>query len=260
MSINKKSTLHLEALPPQTASLFKTIQSMDSHAAALDLAPRLFLAGGTALSLQIGHRISNDLDFACANERLPTCAIEQFIECLKENYAVKLITPTDQISQHKIRTGLNLLDYVRDYSIDNVKVTFFLISKTEAQKTFYQAADKLSRYWTFPILGIEGLKFAKTLVLAERQRSRDLIDLMYLMRDHDYSLSECNHYVEHFGTNNDFEFFKAVMTGEIPVDKNDEAYRLLNESVELGDIYSFFREKINDYEVGLARKLFNSTE
>jgi hypothetical protein len=257
---NKKPPLHLETLPPQTASLFETIKSIGSHAVPFDLATQIFLAGGTALSLQIGHRISNDLDFACADDTLPTFAIEQFIELLKKNHAVKLITPTAQISEHKIRTGLRLLDYASDYSIDNVKVTFFLLSKTEGQKTFYQKADKLNNHWAFPILGLEGLKFAKTLVLAERQRSRDLIDLMYLIRDHGYSLSECNHYVENFSTNNDFEFFKAVMNGEIPVDNDDEAYKLLHESVELEDIYSFFSEKINAYEIALARKLFNSTE
>ncbi len=259
MNKTRKPPLHLEALPPQTASLFKTIQSIAAHAVPFDLATRLFLAGGTALSLQIGHRMSNDFDFACADDRLPAFAIEQFMELLKKNHAVKMITPTAQIAEHKIRTGLRLLDYARDYSIDNVKVTFFLISKNEAQRTFYQKADKITDLWTFPILGIEGLKFAKTLVLAERQRSRDLIDLLFLMRDQGYSLSECNHYVENFGTNNDFEFFKAVMNGEIPVDNDDEAYRLLYESVELEDMYSFFREKIKDYEVALARKLFTTT-
>lgn len=260
MSNNKKSTLHLETLPPQTASLFKTIGSIGADAVPNDLATRLFLAGGTALSLQIGHRMSNDLDFACADDRLPTFAIEQFIELLKKNHAVKLITPTAQIAEHKIRTGLRLLDYVRDYSIDNAKVTFFLIGKTEAQKIFYQKAHKLRNDWTFPILGIEGLKLAKTLVLAERQRSRDLIDVMYLIRDHGYSLSECDQYVENFGTNNDFEFYKSVMNGEIPIDKDDEAYTLLHESVEPEEIYLFFCKEIRDYEVALARKLFNPTE
>jgi hypothetical protein len=260
MNNNKKSTLYLETLPPRTASLFKTIGSIGADAVPYDLAKRLFLAGGTALSLQIGHRMSNDLDFACADDRLPTFAIEQFIEILKKQHAVKLITPPDQIAEHKIRTGLKLLDYVRDYSIDNAKVTFFVIGKTEAQRVFYEEAPKLIGDWTFPVLGIEGLKLAKTLVLAERQRSRDLIDLMYLIRDYGYSLSECDHSVENFGTNNDFEFYKSVMNGEIPIDKDDEAYTLLHESVTLEDLYLFFCEKIREYEVVLARKIFNLTE
>lgn len=252
--------MYCETLPPQTASVFKTIDAIGSHAMVSNLARQLFLVGGTALSLQIGHRISNDLDFACVDNTLPTFAIEQFIDLLKKGHVVKLITPTNQIAEHKIRTGLRLLDYARDYSIDNVKVTFFLINRNEAQKNFYQKAEKLSGHWVFPIMGLDGLKLAKTLVLAERQRSRDLIDLMYLMRDHGYSLSAFNRSVEKFGTNNDFEFYKAVLNGEIPVDRDDEAYKLLNESVELKDVYSFFREKINDYEVELARKLFNSSE
>ena len=250
--------LHLESLPPRTASLFNCIASIGRDGLPFDLASRLFLAGGTALSLQIGHRMSNDLDFACADDRLPTFAIDQFIELLKKSHGAQLITPFAQISTFKIQTGLNLLDYARDYSIDQAKVTFFVIGKTEKQKAFYQKTEKITNQWTFPLLGLEGLKLAKTLALAERVRSRDLIDLMYLMRDHGYSLPEFNRYVETFGTNNDIEFYKAVMTGAIPLDADDEAYALLNASVELADMYEFFQEKINAYEVDLARTVFSS--
>lgn len=253
-------TLRLESLTPKTAALFKDIALIRPDALPFDLAERLFLAGGTALSLQIGHRMSNDLDFACTYDRLPAFAIDQFVELLKKNHAVQLITPTSQISAFKIQTGRNLLDYARDYSIDRVKVTFFVIGKTEQQKTFYQKVEKIKNQWPFPVLGLGGLKLAKTLVLAERVRSRDLIDVMYLMRDHDYSLPEYHHLVDTFGTNNDFEYYKAVMTGEIPLDADDEAYTLLKESVELADMYAFFREKITAYEVELARQLFKSNK
>jgi hypothetical protein len=260
MSAQKKSTLYLETLPSPTASLFEAINSIGPNGMPFDLATRLFLVGGTALSLQIGHRMSNDLDLACAEPKLPTFAIDQLVELLKKNHELKLITSTSQISAFKIQSGLNLLDYVRDYSIDNVKVSFFSIGRTPAQKTFYQKADKLSKCWAFPILGIEGLKLAKTLVLAERVRSRDLFDLMYLVRDHGYLLSEFNQYVESLGVNNDFEYYKAVMTGEIPVDKDDEEFAPFKVTVELEDIYLYFREQVNNYEVELARKFFESTK
>ncbi len=260
MNAQKKSTLYLETLPSATASLFEAINAIDPNAIPFDLATRLFLVGGTALSLQIGHRMSNDLDLACAEPKLPIFAIDQLVELLKKNHRLQLITSTGQISAFKIQSGLNLLDYVRDYSIDKVKVSFFSIGRTPDQKTFYQKADKLSKCWAFPILEIEGLKLAKTLILAERVRSRDLFDLMCLIRDHGYSLSEFNQYVESFGLNNDFEYYKAVMTGEIPVDKDDEEFKPFKETVKLEDIYSFFCEQINNYEVELAKKFFESTK
>ena len=60
--------------------------------------------------------------------------------------------------------------------------------------------------------------------------------------------------------NNDFEYYKAVMTGEIPVDKDDEEFAPFKVTVELEDIYLYFREQVNNYEVELARKFFESTK
>ncbi|MDA0665645.1 MAG: nucleotidyl transferase AbiEii/AbiGii toxin family protein [Proteobacteria bacterium] len=40
------------------------------------------LVGGTALSLQIGHRVSEDLDFNIFGQRLPVRAIDESLEQL----------------------------------------------------------------------------------------------------------------------------------------------------------------------------------
>ncbi|MEL6636243.1 MAG: nucleotidyl transferase AbiEii/AbiGii toxin family protein [Bacteroidota bacterium] len=47
--------LHYETIDPQTLQLLRTLQNID------DLNDSL-LVGGTALALQLGHRISIDLD------------------------------------------------------------------------------------------------------------------------------------------------------------------------------------------------------
>ncbi|MBI5567989.1 MAG: nucleotidyl transferase AbiEii/AbiGii toxin family protein [Chloroflexi bacterium] len=51
--------IHWEALTPQTRHAFEAL-------AALPLPVDFYLAGGTALAMQIGHRVSDDLDFYSA--------------------------------------------------------------------------------------------------------------------------------------------------------------------------------------------------
>jgi hypothetical protein len=43
-----------------------------THFADTEIGARFYLAGGTALSLQLGHRLSVDLDFFSPSEDIPT--------------------------------------------------------------------------------------------------------------------------------------------------------------------------------------------
>ena len=176
-------TLHRNILRPEASTLFDVL----CHAPEMK---GLTLIGGTALALQLGHRISLDFDFAQFGGTLPNFAIDQLITRLKqEGHQAQMITSSAQISQFKINHGLNLLDRARDYVIDGVKVTFFVHGKNNSQEVFYKSAKKVHEAnMYFDILGIEGLKAAKTLVLADRVRSRDLYDLYVLMRGYGYSL------------------------------------------------------------------------
>jgi hypothetical protein len=80
--------------------------------AALPDASAFTIIGGTALSLQIGHRVSNDLDFAVFSEKLPTQKVDNLVAKLKEQgHSVNLITDPSKISVFKINTGENLLNF-----------------------------------------------------------------------------------------------------------------------------------------------------
>ena len=105
------------------------------------------VAGGTALALQIGHRISLDFDFAQFGGTLPNVAIDKLISRLKrEGHQAQMITSPAQISQFKINHGLNLLERARDYVIDGVKVTFFIHGKNSSQEEFYRSAKLVNYY------------------------------------------------------------------------------------------------------------------
>ena len=243
--------LHKNILKPKAKELFDLL--CDSP--ELD---GLTLSGCTALALQIGHRVSLDFDFAQFGGTLPGFWIDQLMARLKrEGCKAQQITTSSEISQFKINSGKNLLDYARDYVINGVKVTFFIHGKSDQQYEYYKSATKIKDPgMSFDILGIEGLKVAKTLVLADRVLSRDLYDLYILMRDHDYTMSSLNTVVKELSTLDDLEHYKAVMRREIPLDKDDEGLEAVGLESEPEKMYDYYKEVINKYEVELAREHF----
>ncbi len=246
-------TLHRNILQAEANALFKVL----GRASEME---SLTLVGETALALQLGHRISLDFDFAQFGDTLPHFAIDKLISRLKrEEHQAQMITSAAQISPFKINCGLNLLDHARDYVIDGVKVTFFVHGKNSSQKAFYRSTKKgheAGMY--FDILGIEGLKVAKTLVLADRVRSRDLYDLYVLMHDHDYTLSKLFSTVKELGTVDDPEHYKAIMRGEIPLDKDDEGLQAVEPGTNHEQIIQYFIHEIDEYETELAYNYFRA--
>jgi predicted nucleotidyltransferase component of viral defense system len=174
----------------QTHSLRPDTQAVFHLLAASELTQGFLLIGGTALALHIAHRMSNDLDFLfCeANGKLPTAKIDRLVWQLRgQGCKVDLVTNSAQESTFRINTGERLSDYARDYAIDGVKVTFFAASPYQHPKRFEfwrNTPRDLQAGCAFAVLSLDALKVAKTLVLQDRVRSRDLFDLMVLMRDH----------------------------------------------------------------------------
>lgn len=244
-------SLHHNILRPEAAALFKVL----SRAPEME---GLTLIGGTALALQLGHRISLDFDFAQFGGTLPGLNIDRLISRLKqEGHQAQIITNPAQISQFKINHGMNLLDCARDYVIDGVKVTFFIHGKNKVQETFYQTTEKIREAnMHFDILAIEGLKVAKTLVFADRVRSRDLYDLYILMRERNYTLDALFSRVKKLGTIDDAEHYKAIMRGEIPLDDDDEGLEAVDLNTGLEQVYEYFNHMIDEYETALARDHF----
>ena len=255
--MKSKKKLHKEVLPSATLHLFEAFEAFSDLIQDLHLDQNLCLVGGTALALQIGHRKSNDLDLACFDKKLPNNAIDQFLSELKKVHQVKELNSVAQISQFKIQTGLNLLDYVRDFSIDQVKVTFLTLGENVEQQNFYQSAQMINGSWVFPLLGTAGISVAKTLVMKNRVRSRDLYDLMILMRDHGYTLESLIDNLKTYLLNDDFEYYRAVLTGRIPLDRDDEGLLPVNVDVTIEQIYQFFKQQLKSYDLKVASILFN---
>lgn len=239
--------MRLDALSQATRDLF------EYAAGSPELAP-FTLVGGSALALQIDHRRSMDLNFAVFTDTLPEPDIDRWIERLRQaGVAADDLTDIEAASRFRINTGKPLSRFARDYEIAGVRVTFFVQGRNEAQRRFYRDADVLhgsSR--SFGILGLDGLKVAKTLVLADRARSRDLFDLMVLLRDHGLTVDRMARIVRTLGHNNDLEHYIAVMCGDIPLDAGDEGLHPTGTAIAINDIHAELRRYIDAWQIERA--------
>lgn len=244
----------LQYLPTRTKKLFERLASEP-------LMEGLILVGGSALAIQIGHRISEDLDFVALSPRLPTGKIEALTRELQdEGMDVSLTTPQSTISQFKINSGENLLDYARDYAVDGARLTFFAQGFNAPAKQLEYLRGLPNAFPTphgFKIMGIEGLFAMKALVLGARARSRDIYDLKELVANHGFSIKKAEAIISQYATasQRDFERHKALLTGVFPLDKQDEGFETLGINPSMDEIYSFFKEHVSEFEKERAREI-----
>lgn len=239
----------------KTYSLPLPTQTVFHALANNDLSTGFLLIGGTALALHIAHSLSNDLDFIfCEGHgKLPTARIDELIRSLREQGCkADLVIDSAQESSFRINSGERLSDYARDYNIDGVKVSFFAANPRQQPKrfAFWESCPRdLQKGCAFAVLSLEGLKIAKTLVLQDRVRSRDLFDLMVLMCDYSYTTEEFFDTIDQLadGTQ-DGEVERLTLRGLIPLDKRDEGLDAVGVGASMKDIYAFFDSRLTNHE------------
>ncbi len=247
--------LKLEFMPEATQKNFSRLKD-DPRLAGFTL------VGGTALALQIGHRISEDLDFNIFGQKLPIKAIDGLLDDLAAGgAAIESLITSEQKLGFKINTSENLDHYIQDYLIDGAKVTFHSRNESDrpkAQIDFLKSAPKVVvSKGGFDVLGVDGLLVMKSIVVYDRVKSRDIYDLMILTRDHGYTLDDVFAAIDAYQPirHKDPEHFKSVATGVIAVDKNDEGFSSIHLNVKMDDVYKYFKKLINAYEIRAIQQL-----
>lgn len=220
---------------------------------------RFTLVGCNALALQIKHRVCRGFDFAFYGQMLPTTQINEFVSRLKlAGYVVHDLTDITTLAQFKIKTGENLRDFNRNYIINGIKLTFFVQGKTRQQREFYKNCETIQDpSMQFKILGLDGLKVAKILLLADEVLSPNLFDLMTLVKDHALTLDNINLFVKTLGHIDDPEHYRAVLTGIIPLDKNDEGLKPMNINFDIETIYEFFDKAYEQHDIKKASEFYS---
>lgn len=119
------------------------------------LLKKAYLAGGTAAALQLGHRISVDLDFFIANEFIPKKFVKELVKCGK-------------FKEEQASHGTVLGDF------RGIKFSLFLYK----YPLLYPVKDFLG----VKIADIRDIAAMKIDVIATRGKKRDFIDAYFMCK------------------------------------------------------------------------------
>lgn len=144
--------MHPETLNKETGIVLNLIK---------DSVSEFYLAGGTALALQLGHRISIDLDFFSIND----FSTREIADRLKTKGRLEI----DSISKDTLNG-----------SLDNVKISFF--------KYPYKLLFPTKEYNGVALADERDIAAMKILAISDRGNRKDLVDLFVLLKT--YSLND----------------------------------------------------------------------
>jgi len=121
------------------------------------------LVGGSALALQIGHRLSEDLDFVYYGEKLNINSIKRNISKIFPSYKILREDYDNQI----------------DFVVNETRITFFC---TEAVLIPFDVKDYSFRYKNINIATYKILASLKFSAISQRNTIRDYYDLYFLSK------------------------------------------------------------------------------
>ena len=237
-------TLRRTVLPAATAVLWDILENEP-------LLKGFSLVGGTALALRIAHRQSEDLDFACVSEKLPSHRIDQLVHKIEEKgIHVELISDLAE-EQNFLNDGLELRDYQRNYVADRVKLSLFSADPELRAVLSSQPVREEG-----PIVpALDRLFASKVLVCAHRSKTRDWLDIYMLCTKHGFRLNDMYRVFQQYDKYGWDSAIGRLTTMTIPSD--DEGYRhMMSNPPSIEAMREFFVKE----RAALAAELARSTD
>jgi len=151
--------MHSTALNSATKSVFEKLQKAN-------FLKKFYLAGGTALALQYGHRESVDLDFFCAK----SFRTEAIIAALSKLGKFKLVNEEE-----------NTVDGI----LDGVKVSFFSYP--------YKLIRKMKSFEGVAIASVADIACMKINAIAGRNARKDFVDLYFILEHEGWQIEDVLH-------------------------------------------------------------------
>ncbi len=204
--------MHLEALKSKQKEIFEKLNKF----------PGFYLAGGTALALQIGHRISVDFDLFYKKE-IPANLLQKIKRVFKDFKVKIILNHSEQLS----------------VAIDGVKLDFVK--------------------YKFPLItglrGIKGVKIAsvseiaamKAHTLNYRGTYKDYVDLYFILKNKHSTLKQIKKIAEaKYKDDFNFRLFleQAIYLKDIKIDK----IKFLKEEIDKKKIEDLFQREIKKYK------------
>ena len=153
---------------------FKKIPLFSEHKA--------ILIGGTALAYHLSHRESFDIDICFPfSNTLPEL---DFLENFKE---VILLEFEQGIIDTAINDGGDINEVMKRYIIDGIKVDFVINPSSNIYESEILKDDNKYTLEHLRIASVESIFKLKSLLLFDRNKIRDLYDMVYLMKECGYT-------------------------------------------------------------------------
>ena len=181
-----------------------------------------FLVGGTALSLQLGHRISDDIDLFTRGD----INKDEIFDFLNKNYKGKY-----QI--------INIQNIILQIIINDIKVDFV--------KYDYNLIENVKREEGIRYLGKKDISAMKLMAVANRgDQAKDFIDIYYLLKE--MALNDMFNYYKQKYNQKDISVIKrSLIYFEDITESNWTSVKLLKDELLVDKIKSTIINEINKY-------------
>ncbi len=205
--------MHQEVLTQDSAKLFPKLKQFSGF----------YLAGGTALALQIGHRISVDFDLFGSNE-INKDLLPKVEKIFSESVVAPLVNNPDELS----------------VLINRVKITFL--------KYPFPIVNAFVDLEGIKALGILELAATKAYTIGRRGAFKDYVDLYYILSDKLAKLEQIIDLAEKkFG----IEFNSRIFLEQLIYfdDIDDEAIIFFKEHITKTQLEHFFIKEVRSFKL-----------
>ena len=173
---------------PQTKALLEAFSRIDLFAEH-----QAILIGGTALAYHLGHRESFDLDICFpSSDTLPKL---DFLDDFEE------VIPLEHdraIIHTAINEGGDINEVMQRYIINGVKVDFVVNPSNNIYESEILQNDTSTRLGTLGIASVESIFKLKVLLLLDRNKIRDLYDVVYVLKHCEFSGKDLIETIMHY--------------------------------------------------------------
>jgi len=173
---------------PQTQTLLEHFSQIDLFAEH-----RAILMGGTALAYHLKHRESFDLDICFPYaDKLPSLDfLEIFEEVVPLEFDRAIIDTT-------INEGGDIHEMMQRYIINGVKVDFVINPSSNIYESEILQNDRGTQLGTLRIASVESIFKLKVLLLLDRNKIRDLYDVVYMLKHCGFSGNDVLQTIMHY--------------------------------------------------------------
>jgi hypothetical protein len=206
------------------------------------------LVGGTALSMHLDHRISEDLDFMIPAAKLPRHAIDG-LRRLSHASGFNFVPNDSPESLAEFEdTGMDYHDYQQDYVVGGVVKLTLVAPDPEVNMLLRAGAPDRPR-----VASLEEIFRLKCIACANRSKTRDWLDMYVMLQRGLFQPLDIYRTFELAGVPAKFDIAMARMcSGKVAL--LDEGYEsLLAEPPSVADMQAYFKRVRDEVEVGVAR-------